>query len=157
MFPRAIDNQPAVYLEQIGEVFARFGANTQDSGNISYGVEVDGQRFFIKTAGDPADTAPYLDFVGREALLRSAARLAEMIHHPLLPAFHGLIESPGGPLLVYEWREGAHLRTAREGDPANAFQRFHSLPAEEILVALDELFVLVDGRREWLGCCWTQE
>jgi serine/threonine protein kinase len=137
MFPCAIDNQPVVYLERNGNIFARFGGDTQSSGNISYGVEVDGQRFFIKTAGDPADTAPYFDFDGRERLLRNAARLAEMIHHPLLPAFQGLIESPGGPILVYDWRDGAHL-----GSSTTAFQRFRSLPAEEILVALDELFDL---------------
>jgi hypothetical protein len=136
MFPRAIDNQPAAYLERNGHIFARFGADTQSSGNLSFGVEVDGQRFFIKTAGDPADTAPHFDFDGRKRLLRNAARLAGMSHH-LLPAFQGLIESPGGPILVYDWREGAHLGTS-----TTAFQRFRSLPAEEILVALDELFDL---------------
>ena len=145
MLPRAIDKHPAHYLEQVGEVFARFGANTsQDSGNLSFGVDMDGQRFFIKTAGDAADTAPYLDFAGRERLLRNAARIAEMIRHRLLPNFHGLIESPGGPLLAYEWRDGDHLGTGRDrrDDPTSAFQRFRSLPAVEILAAIDELIDL---------------
>ncbi|MEQ4204489.1 hypothetical protein [Actinopolymorpha sp. B9G3] len=144
MFPRAIDNQPGVYVEQLGNVFARFGADIQDSGNISYGVDADGQRLFVKTAGDPTDAAPYLDFDARVGLLRNAARLAEMIQHPLLATFHGLIESPGGPLLAYEWRDGDHLGTSRDrrDDPTTAFQRFRSLPAEEILVALDGLFDL---------------
>lgn len=152
MFPRAIDDQPAAYLERIGEVFARFGADTQDSGNISYGVEVDGQRFFIKTAGDPTDTVPYLDADGRGRLLRNAARLAEMVHHPLLPAFHGLIESPGGPVLAYEWRDGALLGAPRgqRDDPTSAFQRFRSLPDDEVLIAIDDLFDL-HGRLDAAG------
>jgi serine/threonine protein kinase len=145
MFPRAINVRPAEYLEQNGQVFARFDADTQSSGNISFGVEIGGQRFFLKTAGDPADTASYLDFDGRVRLLRNAALLAETIDHPLLPAFHGVIESPCGPVLAYEWREGAHL-----GSSTPAFGRFCSLPAEEILVALDELFD-VHGRLDAAG------
>ena len=44
---------PAVdFLGACGEVFARFGEETQDSGNISYGVDIGGRRFFVKTPGD---------------------------------------------------------------------------------------------------------
>ncbi|MGW5362501.1 hypothetical protein [Actinopolymorpha pittospori] len=155
MFPAAIDSRPALYVEQIGNVFACFGAHSQDSGNVSYGVDADGRRFFVKTAGDPADTAPYLDFDGREHLLRNAARLAEGVRHPLLPTFYGLVESPGGPLLVYDWRDGDHLGTPRHrrDDPDTAFQRFRALTVEEILVALDALFDL-HGQLDAAG--WVQ-
>ena len=66
------------------------------------------------------------------------------MRHPILPTFHGLVESPGGPLLVYDWREGDHLRTPQHlrDDPRTPFNRFRALPAEEILVTLDELFDL---------------
>jgi serine/threonine-protein kinase len=97
------------------------------------------RRYFVKTAGDPDDT-PYLDFDARVALLRNAARLAD-VTHPLLPALHAVIESPGGPLLVYDWRDGEHLGTDR-ADPAGAHQRFRALPADEIVTALDELYDL---------------
>jgi len=144
LLPGAIDESPATWIKTLGTTFARFGAHTQDSGNISYGVDVDGTRFFLKTAGDPADQAPYLDFDARQGLLRNAAELAKTIHHPLLPAFHGLIESPGGPVLVYDWRDGEHLGTARDQreNPETAYQRFRALPADEILAALDQLFDL---------------
>ncbi|MFC0624003.1 hypothetical protein [Kribbella deserti] len=144
MFPAAIEIQPAEYVEQLGRVFARFGADTQDSGNVSYGVETPAGRYFLKTAGDPADQAPYLDFDGRVALLRNAVRIAEAVPHPLVPELHAVIESPGGPVLVYEWRDGEHLGTTRErrDDPATAYQRFRSLPVGEILTALDALFEL---------------
>ncbi|NYH93439.1 serine/threonine protein kinase [Actinopolymorpha rutila] len=150
-----IDDAPIRCLERLGEVFARFGADTQDSGNVSYGVAVDGRRYFVKTAGDPGDTTPYLDFGGRTALLRTAARLAETVRHPLLPAFHGLIESSEGPLLVYDWRDGDHLGTPshRRHDPGTAFQRFRALPAEEILAALDGL---LDLHRVLDSAGWVQ-
>ncbi|WBQ02404.1 hypothetical protein [Kribbella sp. CA-293567] len=93
MFPATIDDQPAQYLDQVGTVFARF--DTQDSGNLSYGVEIAGQRYFVKTAGDPADPKPISGFERRERVLRNAAALAESISHPLLPEYHGLIESAG--------------------------------------------------------------
>ncbi|WP_328992900.1 hypothetical protein OG394_01420 [Kribbella sp. NBC_01245] len=144
MFPAEIEMWPAEYVEGLGVVFARFDATTQDSGNVSYGVKAPAGRYFVKTAGDPTDQAPYLDFDGRVALLRNAVRLAEAVPHPLLPELHAVIESPGGPVLVYEWREGEHLGTTREqrDDPATAYQRFRALPAEQILKALDEVFDL---------------
>ncbi|MGW6278141.1 hypothetical protein [Kribbella sp. NPDC055071] len=141
MFPSEIDVLPATYLDQLGTIFARFGADTQDSGNVSYGVQTATARYFVKTAGDPDDTAPYLDFDGRTGLLRTAAQLAESVAHPVLPILHAVIESPAGPILIYEWRTGEHLGTNRD-DPASAHQRFRALPPAEILAALDALYEL---------------
>ena len=139
MFPGEIDVLPATYLNHLGTIFTRF--TTQDSGNISYGVRTATRKYFVKTAGDPADSAPYLDFDGRVALLRNAVSLAESVVHPALPALHAVIESPAGPLLVYDWRDGEHLGTNRD-DPASAHQRFKALPVPEILAALDALYDL---------------
>lgn len=37
---------PKAYLKAVGEIFAVFGPETQDSGNVSYGVEIaDGRNF----------------------------------------------------------------------------------------------------------------
>jgi serine/threonine protein kinase len=132
------------YLARAGTVFARFGADTQDSGNVSYGLAVEGSRYFVKTAGEPGDTAPYLSHPDRVGLLRNAARLASSVTHPVLPTWHGIVESADGPLLVYDWRDGEHLgtTTAERDDPATAFQRFRALPASEILLVLDQLFNL---------------
>jgi serine/threonine-protein kinase len=141
MFPGEIAVQPSTYLDHLGTIFARFAADTQDSGNIAYGVETADARYFVKTAGDPADTAPYLDFDGRVALLRNAVELARSVVHPLLPTLHAVIESPGGPLLVYDWRDGEHLGTDRD-DPSSAHQRFRALPVPEICAALDALYDL---------------
>jgi len=138
MFPREIDVRPPTYLENLGSIFARFGADTQDSGNISYGVQAGEARYFVKTAGDPANTVPYLDFDGRVALLRNAVDLAESVVHPALPTLHAVVESPGGPLVVYDWRDGELLHV----NSGSAHERFRALPVEEILAALDTLYDL---------------
>jgi serine/threonine protein kinase len=141
VFPNTIADQPADWLQTTGTIFARFGQDTQDSGNISYGVQAFDAEYFVKTAGDPSDTSPYLDFDGRVALLRNAAKLAESVVHPVLPTLHAVIESPGGPMLVYDWRDGEHLGTDRT-DPTSAHQRFRALPVNEILAALNALYDL---------------
>ena len=69
-----VDEPPLAFLTRVGEVFATF--DRQDSGNVSFGVRVGRDRFFVKTPGDPDDTAPYFDLAGRVALLRNAATLA---------------------------------------------------------------------------------
>lgn len=137
MFPAEIALPPLPFLESLGTVFARFDAETQDSGNVSYGIRAGDTRYFIKTAGDPADTKAYLDFAARVALLRTAVELARSVVHPALPTLHAVIESPGGPLLVYEWRAGELLSVR-----SPAHERFRALPGTEILAALDTLYAL---------------
>ncbi len=135
----AVASEPEQFLASVGEIFARFGPATQDSGNLSFGVEVDGQRFFVKST-DP-NAAVYLDFADRVALLRNAIELRRRCAHALLPALLNVIESPSGPLLVYQWVNGELLR-AVPGDAHSAHERFRQLPATEKLPALDGLFEL---------------
>ena len=105
---------PVDFLRSVGTVFAEFETNTQDSGNLSYGIEVGADRFFVKTAGIPGDPLPRLDHPARVALLRNAVRLNRSVQHPLLPTLHNVIESPDGPLLVYPWLDGELLSVPRE-------------------------------------------
>jgi hypothetical protein len=96
-FDEEIGLEPAVYLSQAGKVFATFDARTQDSGNLSFGVESNGRRWFVKTAGDPADPTPFLPHEARVALLLNAQRLAHAVSHPALPAMQGVTQSAWGP------------------------------------------------------------
>jgi serine/threonine-protein kinase len=139
-----VDEQPEQYLRSVGTVFAEFGALTQDSGNVSYGVRIGAERYFVKTAGRPDDPRPFLDHAARVALLRNAVRLSKSCHHPALPRLHRVIESPSGPLLFYQWLDGDLLGAprARRDDPQSAFQRFRSLPAATIQGILDAIFDL---------------
>jgi serine/threonine-protein kinase len=150
---RAIDGSPPDYLRSAGEIFAEFGALTQDSGNISYGVRIGQTRYFVKTAGIPDDPVPFLAHPDRVALLRNAVQVAQSCSHPTLPTLHRAIESSVGPLLVYEWVEGESLgvpRAARD-DPQSSYQRFRSLPLPAIMEVLDALY---DLHRELAQAGW---
>ena len=138
----AIDVLPERYLQNSGQIFAVF--NTQDSGNISYGVQVANTRYFVKTAGDPANPKPYLSHPQRVTLLRNSVQLAQSTDHPALCRLYQVIESPHGPLLVYEWIDGELIGTpsARRADPDSPYQRFRVLPVAGILPALDLIFDL---------------
>ena len=141
MEPSAAEQPPPDQLASIGRVFACF--DRQDSGNVSFGVEADGRRWFVKTAGDPAAAAGVLPHGERVALLHNAERLARSVRHPALTRFEAVRASPWGPMLVYHWADGEHLhaRRARRNDPDTPWQRFLSLPVEERIAAAR---VLVD-------------
>jgi len=74
-FEAQTDLAPGAYLSRVGGVFAAFDTGTQDSGNVSHGLEANGRRWFVKTAGDPADPTPFLPHEERVALLLNARRL----------------------------------------------------------------------------------
>ncbi len=139
---RQIEEPPEAYLNAAGEVFAVFGDNTQDSGNISYGLRVGNERCFVKTPGRPDDLRPYSPHPVRVDMLRNAARLSRTCAHAALPRLHNVIESPHGPLLAYDWADGELLHVSRENrdDPRSPHRRFRDLPSEEILLALDVIF-----------------
>jgi serine/threonine-protein kinase len=150
-----IDEPAGAYLSGIGSIFARFDERTQDSGNVSHGVEIGGERYFVKTAGDPEDPRPFLSHADRVSLLRNAVRVCRGCDHPVLPRLHRVIESPNGPLLVYEWVEGEQIgvKRALRDDPGSSFQRFRQLPVPEIMHALDQIYELHDrlARSGWVA------
>lgn len=129
---REIDHPPREFLESIGEIFTTFGPATQDSGNISYGAISEGERFFVKTT-DP-DAEVVLDYPARVELLRNAVRVSRSCNNAVLPKLQNVIESPHGPMLVYQWVDGDLLRAAR--------QRFCDLPKDEIAFSLNRIFRL---------------
>ena len=139
-----IEQTPDVYLNSVGNVFAIFDERTQDSGNISYGVQTPQGRYFVKTAGYPDDPNPFLSHSERVSLLRNAVRLRRSCNHRTLPSLHQVIESPIGPLLVYQWVDGELIRVdaAMRDAPRSTFQRFRRLPSQEIIRALDLIYEL---------------
>jgi len=152
-FDGRTDLAPAAYLSRAGSIFATFGAGTQDSGNVSYGVEADGRRWFVKTAGDPSDATPFLPHDQRVALLLNARRLALAVTDRALPALRGVIQSAWGPMLIYDWAPGELVGApaARRGDPLSAFQRFRRLPPDQLTAAID---TILDVHVKLCGAGW---
>ncbi|MGE4062793.1 MAG: hypothetical protein AB7E79_05445 [Rhodospirillaceae bacterium] len=146
---------PAVYLGRVGEIFATFDARTQDSGNVSFGVAASGRRWFVKTAGDPADSKPFLPHAARVGLLLNARRLAQAVSHPALVELRGVAESAWGPMLIYDWVNGELVGgSSRRNDPESAFQRFRRRPVDELRAAID---VILDAHLKlcaggWVAC-----
>jgi hypothetical protein len=153
-FDGGTDLAPPAYLGGLGRVFARFDARTQDSGNISFGVEAGGRRWFVKTAGDPDDPTPFLSHTARVALLENAQRLAAALEHRATPQLHRVLPSAWGPMLVYDWVDGELVGTPaeRREDPASPLQRFRALPAAEIIAALD---AIIDVHVQLCGQGWV--
>jgi len=141
---QSIDQPPADYINRLGKPFARFDEQTQDSGNLSYGIQLEQDRYFIKTAGLPDDTRPFFSHAQRVDLLRNAIILNRTFNHHALPRLQNVIESPYGPMLIYEWVAGECIGTpsVTRHHPISTFQRFRSLPVVEILQALDVIYEL---------------
>lgn len=136
------------YVRRHATVIEQFDHLTQDSGNVSWLVEVEDQRLFVKTAGsqgtpDHGGPVPYFDHAGRVNLLRNAVELAQSCSHSALPRLLNVIESPSGPALVYEAATGDLVCVPPESrdDPDSAYQRLAHLPAEQLLGVFD---VLID-------------
>ena len=138
-----IDVPPRDYLNDAGRVFAVFDERTQDSGNISYGVDVGGQRFFVKTVGLVQDSKPFLDHDSRVEVLRNGVCVAESCDHPALPKLGQVIESSTGPMLFYEWVDGELVR--------NSLQRVRSRPLSEVVGLLSQVY---DLHVELVGRGW---
>ena len=130
----AIDVPVESYLREVGEVLRAF--RHQDSGTASYGVLVDGERWFVKASDDPDIVQSF----------RRALHIHATVRHPALPRLHNKFETPGGLALVYDWVPGevlnapGYTREQRRHDPAHPHVRFCSLPVPDILDALDTIF-----------------
>ena len=73
----------------------------------------------------------------------------------MLPRLHNVIESPHGPMLIYDWVDGEPLGVPRDRrqDPESSFARFRSLPLVIIFAALDQVFKFHESvcARGWIA------
>ncbi|WP_027446906.1 protein kinase family protein [Pontibacillus marinus] len=132
------------WLENMGEVFCVF--DEQDSGNISFGLKRDNQKFFVKYAG--AKPMEYNgnpeDAVNR---LKEAIPVYQTLDHPHLIKLVDHFKTTDGFAAVFEWFNGECLHAhwsfggiAKYTNPASPFYRFKRLPISKRLEALDRLF-----------------
>lgn len=132
------------FVHKAGHIFAVFDERTQDSGNVSYGVRIHDERFFVKTPGRRDGPTGSRSFDARVAVLRNAVTLYQTISHPAVPVLLNGVECADGPALIREWVDGELLGAPRwkRSDPESAFSRFRRLPAPQILAALDTVMDL---------------
>ncbi len=122
------------YLNEIGSVFKIF--NLQDSGCISYGVDINGIKYFVKYSNQQR---------GIESLKR-AINICSKIHHQAFPKLLNYFNTSDGLALVYKWVAGEVLNspefTGEEGrnKPSSTFYRFKNLPSDDILNALNIIY-----------------
>ena len=139
---KSINEPPLEFLQRTGEILQVFDEHTQDSGNISYGLQADGRRYFVKMADPEVESfSPLSERIER---LRNAAMLRRSITTSLIPDLHAAIESPYGPLLVYAWAPGQILYADRDrrSEPDSAYRRFCALPSHRIIAVLDRTYAL---------------
>lgn len=132
------------WLLELGEPFAVFDQN--DSGNISFGVEKDGEKYFVKYAGASPENAAWTP---RQAIaaLRRVGALYEDLRHPALIEQVTTLETPQGFARVFKWVDGQCLHPHWEFDqrpkythPLSPYVRFRGLPLSKKRAAAQRLF-----------------
>jgi serine/threonine-protein kinase len=104
--------------------------DARDSGCLSYGVETEGRRFFVKKATTPT---------ARVSLVR-AAQLHSAVQHLAIVRPERIFRGPDGPALVYPWRNGRVLNQATaDGTDRTALANFQRLPISDVEAALDAI------------------
>lgn len=120
-------------MDRAGVVFRVF--DQQDSGCVSYGLALAGQRVFVKTATTPA-AAESLD---------SALRLHRSVQHPVIVPLLQAVQAADSPVLVYPWCDGEvlHHSTVNGGHdrtaPDHPWARFRKLPVPRIEAVVEDL------------------
>jgi serine/threonine-protein kinase len=91
------------FLSRYGKIFKIF--DYQDSGNICFGAEKNGERYFIKFAGAPTEkyTGKPEDAIAR---LKSSVPVYQELRHPNLIEFVKAEEVGGGFAMVFRWVNG---------------------------------------------------
>lgn len=141
------EEQDFNWLRQLGAVFCVF--DQQDSGNISFGIEKDGHRYFVKYAGakpsefseNPEDPE---DAIKR---LKNAVPVYQSLEHPHLIKLIDYFDTENGYALVFQWFEGECLHShwsfggaAKYTNPKSPYYRFKKLELEKRLKSLDTIF-----------------
>lgn len=120
------------FVKEYGTVFRIY--DDQDSGNICFGTEKDGQRYFVKFAGAPAGqyNGDPADAVAR---LKSALPIYRELKHENLIDLIEAKEIGGGFAMVFKWADGDCMGRMY---PA-AHRRFMQLPIHARLAVFRDI------------------
>lgn len=125
---------PIRELARFGQVFAVF--DDQDSECLSYGVAVDGARWFVKLAPDRRTAR----------MLRSAAEFHAAVKHPVIVAPARFNDAGTRAGIVYPWVSGSVLyhptksRRVSRTAPDSPLRAFRTQPLDVIERVIDDIF-----------------
>lgn len=111
------------FLGKYGRAFQVF--DDQDSGNICFGMERDGERYFIKFAGAPAERSSDSPKEAVERLKAAGILYRDLQHENLIQLLEAE-DMGGGFALVFRWAEGDCMGRMYP----EAHRRFMALSAE---------------------------
>lgn len=121
------------FIHQYGTVFKLIDG--QSSGNLCFGVEKDGRRYFVKFAG--AETINNYDLPVGDAIARLKAAVPKYrdLDHPLLINLVKAEEIGGGFAIVFDWEDGESF-----GDQNPLLhERFLTLPIDKKMGVFEEI------------------
>ncbi|TPV42194.1 protein kinase domain-containing protein [Bacillus dicomae] len=141
---RLKEHQNFDWLTKLGTVFAVY--DQQDSGNLSFGVERDGHKKFIKYAG--AQTIAYEgttdDAIER---LKNSVTIYEDLKHESLIRLIDHFPVQSGYVLIFDWFDGECLHShwnfpppEKYKNPNSPFYKFKHLSVMERIQSLNSIF-----------------
>lgn len=125
------------FLSQYGKVFKVF--DDQDSGNICFGTEKDGERYFVKFAGAPTEA---YNGTPKDAIerLKSTLLVYENLKHKNLIEFVEAKEINGGFAMVFKWVDGDCMGRMYPAE----HRRFMNLPIADRLNVFHDILDFLD-------------
>ncbi len=120
------------FIKEYGNVFCVF--DDQDSGNICFGTEKNGVRYFVKFAGAP--TVRYCG-TAKEAIdrLKATVPIYQMLEHPNLVKYVESKQIAHGFAMIFLWAEGDCMGRMYP----QSHQRFMQLDVNDRLQAFDNI------------------
>ena len=120
------------FLKKHGRVFKVF--DEQDSGNLCFGTEKDGKRFFVKFAGAPT-VLSHCKPEDAIARLKDAAPVYKNLAHPNLIRLVAEEETCHGYVLIFDWVDAECMGKQYP----QSRQKFMAMPMETKLRVFEEI------------------
>lgn len=131
------------WLEELGDVFTVF--DQQDSGNLSFGVIINGVKKFVKYAGAKPIAYKGEPHKAVELLRQSVTNYHDLQHEHLVHMVDHFA-TPEGYALLFDWFDGECLHShwsfpppAKYNNPLSPSYRYMRLSEEHLLASIDSI------------------
>jgi len=127
------------FLNKYGKVFKVF--DEQGSGNITFGIENNGKKYFVKFAGAPKENyianreSGDIDTESAIKLLESSVSLYKELAHPTLIKFISAEEIGSGYAVIFEWETAVGI----EPKSSVNYIKFMQMPIENKMRAFEDI------------------